>query len=273
MDLLERIIREILTESVSQDKVIDAIKKRYEVKISYSADDAPEGKGERMIQPVAYGTTTAGNPVIRAFQPNGDTKTKIPHWKMFRLDRIESWQPFKRRKFKEPPGMADAEGKFNPNGDNSMAQVFLVADFAGAEARYKRGGLERYNQTRQNATPFGKLKANINRSVKAKDALDTVKQNVSKEAPKNDNYWSDYDMALASASLQNNDNNVVSQTVEPIVKGYEDDPIEYDNEPLNYEYAQKNGPVYKDDNAETPDFDYVDDEVENDEIEDNEENI
>ena len=90
MDYAKSVIFKILSEGVGQDKIIDAIKKRYEVKIKYTADDDPKGTGERMIQPVAYGTSKAGNPVIRAWQPNGDTKTRIPHWKLFRVDRIDN---------------------------------------------------------------------------------------------------------------------------------------------------------------------------------------
>ena len=73
-----------IDESVDPQKVMDAIKKRYEAKITYAGDENGKGSGVRIIQPVAYGLSKAGNPVIRAFQPFGDTTTKVPHWKLFR---------------------------------------------------------------------------------------------------------------------------------------------------------------------------------------------
>ena len=259
MDYAKSVIFKILSEGVGQDKIIDAIKKRHEVKIKYTADDDPKGTGERMIQPVAYGTSKAGNPVIRAWQPNGDTKTRIPHWKLFRVDRIDNWKAYPKRKFKTPPDDPN-QPAFNKNGDKTMSQVFVIADFDSAEARYKRGGLERYNIQRRQSTPYGGLRANINRSYRS----DVADRNISQEQPKDSNYWSTYDMALSSASIDNDDN-VVSQTVSPVLKGSENNPVSRDTKKLDYRNVDKNGPVYKDDNDEgdTEDlFNYVDDEQE-----------
>ena len=65
----------LLTEGVPVGKVNDAIDRTYEVEINYRTDGKDEATGKRVIQPVAYGLTKAGNPVIRAFQPN--------IWRMF----------------------------------------------------------------------------------------------------------------------------------------------------------------------------------------------
>ena len=129
MTLFEQILTDLLTENVEVGKVNDAINKTYEVKINYVSDDDNTGSGERIIQPVAYGLTKKGNPVIRAFQPQGDTKTKVPSWKFFRLDRIQSWKPMYRNTFDEPPGMYGADGTYNPNGDGSMSAVYNQAVF------------------------------------------------------------------------------------------------------------------------------------------------
>ena len=89
-------------------------------------------------------------------------------------------------------------------------------------------------------------------------------RNISQEQPKDSNYWSTYDMALSSASIDNDDN-VVSQTVSPVLKGSEDNPVSRDTKKLDYRNVEKNGPVYKDDNdkGDTEDlFNYVDDEQE-----------
>lgn len=129
MNLFEQIVAGVLTEEVGPGKVNDAINRTYEVVINYNSGGDGSASGERIIQPVAYGLTKAGNPVVRAFQPYGDTKTKTPAWKFFRLDRIDSWKPKYKNKFDEPPGMNSAEGTYNPNGDGSMSRVLNTAVF------------------------------------------------------------------------------------------------------------------------------------------------
>ena len=56
-------VRSILMEEANMDDVVDAIKKKYEVDITY--DDG--ANGPRRIQPCAYGRTSKGNLVLRAF--------------------------------------------------------------------------------------------------------------------------------------------------------------------------------------------------------------
>ena len=132
MTIFDEIVREVLNEDVDVKSVNDAIENTYEVLINYRGETG-EHTGVREIQPVAYGTTKAGFPAIRAFQPNGDTTSRIPSWKLFRLDRIESWKPQPDNVFDEPPGFNEQMlGRFNPNGDESMSQVFKVASFGNA---------------------------------------------------------------------------------------------------------------------------------------------
>lgn len=130
MSLFSEIVSEILKEDVDVKSINNAIDARHEVVINYRGEDG-EHTGARLIQPVAYGTTKAGFPVVRAFQPQGDTSSRVPSWKFFRIDRIESWKPMPNNIFDEPPGFNQALGKFNPNGDESMSQVFKVASFGG----------------------------------------------------------------------------------------------------------------------------------------------
>ena len=243
----ELIIESILKEDVRQMDVIDAIKKRYEVGINYKADDEAKGSGYRIIQPVAYGKTSSGNMVIRAFQPYGDTKTKIPHWKMFRLDRIEKWKPMKNRKFSEPPSeQFNSEDKFNPNGDKSMAEVYLVANFNGK----RNDALMKYNQkvhdkkTAEN--PYYDLQKNIRKSIDGnqfdyirKNVADWQKSDAAKEFRKG-NGQSVYDMSKINDFGDDND----MQTVGPIRKGNTELNPQNDKKP-NYNTASNNGPIYK----------------------------
>lgn len=131
MSIFSEIVREVLNEGVDVKSVNDAIGNTYEVVINYKGEEG-EHTGQREIQPVAYGTTKKGFPAIRAFQPNGDTSSRVPSWKLFRLDRIQSWDPHPEKVFDEPPGFNQQMlGQFNPNGDDSMAEVFKVASFGG----------------------------------------------------------------------------------------------------------------------------------------------
>lgn len=114
----------ILNESIDVNSITDSIKNKYRVVINYEGDPwhgiAP---GMRVIEVYAYGITSAGNPVIRAFQPYGDTASTVPNWKFFRIDRIKTWKPTYSIITKPAP-------KFNPNGDGSMKRVYLIADFS-----------------------------------------------------------------------------------------------------------------------------------------------
>ena len=263
MDFLEQIFQELLTEEARTVDVVDAIKKRYEAKITYKADNDPKGSGERIIQPVAYGTTKAGNPVIRAFEPYGDTKTKVPAWKFFRLDRITSWKALRQNKYSEPPAdqwrMSGAEGKFNENGDETMAEVFLVADFKGTKARYERGGLAKYNANRtarkKQDNPLHDFERNIEKS-KEIGKVDYIQRNVAAWNKEKE----EREKRKQLQNRQNNKGNKASisdmekaqnfptdtvQTVGPVKKQNTDIETTDNKQPLDYTNVQQSGPVYK----------------------------
>lgn len=135
MTLFEEIVTSLLLEEVSVTRANDSINNTYEVEINYHSKGEDVATGKRIIQPHAYGLTKAGNPVIRAFQPYGDTTTKIPSWKFFRLDRISSWTPYPDRPFTQAPGNFSVDGEFNPNGDNSMSMVYNIANFGDEKTK------------------------------------------------------------------------------------------------------------------------------------------
>jgi hypothetical protein len=105
--------------------VNDAIDNLKQVEIRYNSGGEPVATGRRIIYPVAYGVTKSGNPVIRAFEPYGDTKTKTPAWKFFRLDRIKQWRPLSKTF-----NGVKLEG-FNENGDETMSIVYNIANIPG----------------------------------------------------------------------------------------------------------------------------------------------
>lgn len=153
MNILLEIFNELfLNESVSTNSVTDAIKNRYRVTINYEGDPkhgvAP---GMRTVEVYTYGLSKAGNPVIRAYQPYGDTASKVPDWKFFRLDRITSWQPTYALFNRSAP-------KFNPKGDKTMSVVYTIADFS------KKPDTDNLTGPKQRYKPIGQL-PNIDKAL------------------------------------------------------------------------------------------------------------
>lgn len=126
MDYIRQLIKEaLLMEGVATaSDVNNAINNLTQVEIRYLTDGKQIATGRRIIYPVAYGLTKSGNPVVRAFEPYGDTSSKVPAWKFFRLDRIKNWRPLKKT-FKGE----NLEG-FNESGDETMSVVYNIANIS-----------------------------------------------------------------------------------------------------------------------------------------------
>jgi hypothetical protein len=129
--LLESVL---LEESVSEQDIDDALDNHRRILINYHSKGEDIATGDRIIEVYAYGTTSAGNPVIRAFQPYGDTTSRVPSWKFFLLDRISEWDPTDQIFTQPASDIYKGLGEFNPNGDNTMAVVFKVAQFGGPDS-------------------------------------------------------------------------------------------------------------------------------------------
>ena len=181
--LLGKLLAEILLEeSVNGQDVSDAIDNHERVIINYHSNGQDNATGSRVIEVYAYGLTKAGNPVIRAFQPYGDTTSKVPSWKLFRLDRIDNWEPT-GQKFTEPASdYYPTTGNFNPNGDKTMSVVYKVAQFENGDV-FKTNTEHGMERTRQqlnnpiNVNNLNKPKPNPPKEPELKD-----------EEPKDDVY-------------------------------------------------------------------------------------
>lgn len=235
---VKKIVYGILKEEVQQNNVINAIKKRHEVSFKYdSGDGDSRGKQQRItVQPVAYGTTTAGNPCFRGYQLNGSSETfekgekPLPGWRLFILDKVvsNSWKD-SGKVFNEPPG-------FNKEGDKTMANVMIIANFEGSAKRYERGGLKKYNEKRK--------EDNI-----AKDPYYYFKKNLAREAEWNQanmergNQASINDMAKQKSFGDEN----YQETVGPQIKNKQEEfPQQTKQQNTNdYSQAMRNGPKYK----------------------------
>ena len=250
--------QQILFEDVDVSSIELAIKKRKPVKVNYIADDNEKetGSGWRIIQPVAYGLSKAGNPVIRAYQPFGDTKTKVPHWKLFRTDKFETWKPImKQTNIPQPP-----LDEYNPDGDKSMSTVYINADYAGAKQRYEKGGLSKYNKERHaqkvEQNPYYDLGKNIEKSKRV-PTPDYVAKNVAdwqKSRSSDMTRWLNGASAEEMSRTTDFGDNDYIQTDKPITKNNtETQPVQTGNTQQNrqqtYTNIALNGPVGKGDEA------------------------
>ena len=132
MLLLEDIFKQLIVETVSRNKILDAIKNQDEVTLYYRDDtaDIEVKPGYRLwVHIYIYGKNKSGNDVIRAWVGKGvsltyppgkpdDILTYIPGWRMFRVDRMQSIRKT-GRKFK-----AD-KPKYNPE-DKDMQIVYAA---------------------------------------------------------------------------------------------------------------------------------------------------
>jgi len=129
-NILDELILEnksILLES-SRDEVVKAIEGKYRVNIYYAGDDNTKA-GKRHIEVYGFGLSKSGSPVIRAYQVFGDTKTIVPKWKLFRLDRITRWEPTSFKFYSPVSDRGTNIPAYNPNGDASMSTVYNLARF------------------------------------------------------------------------------------------------------------------------------------------------
>lgn len=124
---LSRILKSLIVESATIDQAQDAIKKKQIVIISYDGDE-PGGKGLREIEPVALGKSKKNNLVIRAWDEEGASHRgylgvrPMPGWRMFKLEKILSWQPTGETQ-------ETARPNYNSNGDKDMISVIINAKY------------------------------------------------------------------------------------------------------------------------------------------------
>ena len=120
-------LNNLILEVASREQIMDAIKKRQVCAIYYDSDE-PGGRGLRVIEPVCFGLTKKGNPVVRAWDREGASHTSylgkkpLPGWRFFRVDKMQFIRPTQET-FDAP------RPNYNPNGDRSMERVFINAIF------------------------------------------------------------------------------------------------------------------------------------------------
>ena len=129
MKLLDNLSKLIL-EAANLDVVQDSIRKKNVITINYDGDEY--GKGYRDIEPVCVGYSKNGELVLRAWERQGASHSKvtrdnpIPGWRFFKLVKILTYQPQGDNFYEMRPG-------YNPNGDKLMSSVILNAVFDNTE--------------------------------------------------------------------------------------------------------------------------------------------
>jgi predicted DNA-binding transcriptional regulator YafY len=125
MKLYNTIKQLILEKSV--DQITNSVKNRNIVTIYYDGEDNG-GKGLREIEPFCFGVSKAGNLVLRAWERSGASYTAqkgehpLPGWRLFRFDRIGSYNLNPTDTFVEPRPL------YNPR-DKGMTDIKLCAKF------------------------------------------------------------------------------------------------------------------------------------------------
>lgn len=146
--LFENIVRKsfILKEDAQINRISDAVTGMHPIILKYNDKQGGGGKNRRVVYPVAYGISTAGNPVIRAFQKQGSTKTSSPNWKLFRLDRVSSLRVVTSRTF-DPQKLIG----FRSDGDEQMTTLYCISPIGKAKSGEYAG-----NYVKLKATPITK---------------------------------------------------------------------------------------------------------------------
>ncbi len=116
------LLENIILEAVNKSDIERAMDGRRIVSLNYNDESEPGGNGKRFVEIYCYGTSKAGNDIIRIYQVGGDTKTEQPQWKTLRVDRIDNFEVLGGT-FDTPRPL------FNPTGDESMDKIYKITQF------------------------------------------------------------------------------------------------------------------------------------------------
>jgi len=119
---LYNIVESLILEVASRGDIMGGMQQRRIMELYYDDDEDPGGKGRRWIQMYCYGTSKAGNDVVRVYQVGGDTKTMQPGWKLFRVDRMNNLR-------KLGGTFNESKPLFNPTGDKDMINIYYITQF------------------------------------------------------------------------------------------------------------------------------------------------
>ena len=265
MEILENILNEMLiTESVSIEDIDSAIDNHERIIVNYHTKGEDKNTGARVIEVYAYGLTKAGNPVLRVFQPYGDTTTKVPNWKFMRLDRISAWKPTGQIFNRPASFFYKGLGEFNPNGDETMSVVYKIANFGDNSMPMSDNGPKMKDDVYKTDTEYRmeRLRNQVNNPIKLSDiktanGFKNLNEPVSDNGPKmkepksDDAYKTDTEQGMERLR-----NQVKNPTYISDLKNQEDKDIQNfrnklgdTSKPIPFKELQKRLATDKDDNT------------------------
>lgn len=148
---LYNLYNQVILEAVQRDNILDAIRQRRIVTITYN-DGSGEATEKRTLEVYVYGTLHNGKPAIRAYQKFGPSRSSIekdpdtgepilnksgnqkpvPKWKTFLVDKILTWETT-NMKFYTPIHDRDNDYMMikyrEDGGDKMFGSIFASADF------------------------------------------------------------------------------------------------------------------------------------------------
>ena len=119
-------LSELILEAANLDVVQDSIRNKKVITINY--DGREYGRGFRDIEPVCVGYSKKGELVLRAWERQGVSHSKVtrnnpvPGWRFFKLVKILTYQP-------QGDNFYEIRPDYNPDGDKLMSSVILNAKF------------------------------------------------------------------------------------------------------------------------------------------------
>jgi hypothetical protein len=119
-------LSQLILEAANLDVVQDSIRNKKVITINYDGDEY--GKGYRDIEPVCVGYSKKGELVLRAWERQGVSHSKVtknnpvPGWRFFKLVKILTYQP-------QGDTFYEMRPDYNPDGDKLMSSVILNAKF------------------------------------------------------------------------------------------------------------------------------------------------
>jgi hypothetical protein len=119
-------LSQLILEAANLDVVQDSIRKKQVITINYEGKEY--GRGFRDIEPVCVGYSKKGELVLRAWERQGVSHSKvtknnpIPGWRFFKLVKILTYQP-------QGDNFYEMRPDYNPDGDKLMSSVILNAKF------------------------------------------------------------------------------------------------------------------------------------------------
>lgn len=247
MNLFKNILLEmkLLKEEASVESINDSITNMHPAIISYKNNEGDkQAIGNRKIFPVAYGISTAGNPVIRAFEEEGDTTTKVPAWKLFIVPNIISWKTLDNESFENEELIG-----LNKNGnDKQIETLYNISPLSNNAQKWLK------KEPEINSLPVSKDNITGKEKISAKDVVNDTINNVIQtknidNSPKN-NYTNNSNLNRLEAEPETAP--VTKPEIEPINNNEPTSNVVTPNAAQERMYAN-NEPVEKDDIENTED--------------------